>query len=278
MGYLILSILFNALLSLVMRMAQPKVGSRTGLLAVNYMFCTLMAAMFSGIGQISASAEGLPFAIGLGLVNGFLYLSGFLLLQWNIRKNGVVMASAFMKLGVLVPTLLSVALFGEVPSTAQAWGFLLAISAIVLINFEKGPARVVSGIGLVLMLLIGGLGDGMSKVYEHYGASNLKNLFLFFTFASAFVLCLGIILCKRERIGVKELAFGAALGIPNYLSALFLLRSLSSMPATIVFPTFSVAVILVVSLAGILLFHEKLGRHQLIGGMLICAALALLNM
>ena len=46
----------------------------------------------------------------------------------------------------------------------------------------------------------------------------------------------------------------------------------------IAFPTFNVAVILVVALTGILLFREHLSRKQMIGGLLICIALVLLNL
>jgi len=42
-----------------------------------------------------------------------LYLGSFMLLRWNIRKNGVVLPATFMKLGVLVPTVLSVTVFGR---------------------------------------------------------------------------------------------------------------------------------------------------------------------
>ena len=83
---------------------------------------------------------------------------------------------------------------------------------------------------------------------------------------------------RKERIGGKELLFGAALGIPNFLSSLFLLRSLATVPAVIAFPTYSVAVILVVALAGVCFFTERLNPRQIIGGLLICIALILLNL
>ena len=117
----------------------------------------------------------------------------------------------------------------------------------------------------------------MSKVYEVYGDPSFQNLFLLFTFLAALALCLVLMARKKERLGMKELCYGAALGIPNFFSSLFLLKSLATVPAVIVFPTVNVAVILVVSLAGFLLFRERLNRRQLIGGGLICAALILLN-
>ena len=118
----------------------------------------------------------------------------------------------------------------------------------------------------------------MSKVYEAYGNPAAKNVFLFFTFLAALLLCLGLMTYKKERLGPKELLYGAALGVPNFLSSLFLLRSLSAVPAVIAFPTFSVGVILVVSIAGILFFRERLSRKQLVGGLMICLALILLNL
>ena len=68
------------------------------------------------------------------------------------------------------------------------------------------------------------------------------------------MLCVLLILCKKECPDKYALIFGALVGIPNFFSARFLLMALDYLPAVIVFPTFSVATILVVTLAGIGLF------------------------
>ena len=275
---LLLAICSSAMVAIMMRFAQPRVNYPTGLLAANYILCSLLALFlsFPEFPELSASAIGVP-AI-LGILNGILYLGSFVLMQWNTRHNGVVLSSVFMKLGILVPTVLSVVWFHEMPTAVQSIGFLLAILAILIINFQKGTQLSRASWGLILMLLAGGMADGMSKIYEEYGSAACKNLFLFFTFFCALLLCLGLVLHRKERIGSKELVFGAALGIPNFFSSLFLLKSLATVPAVIAFPTYSVAVILVVALAGILFFKERLSLRQAIGGLLICIALALLNL
>jgi len=274
---LILAILSSAMVAIVMRIAQPRVKNPTGLLAANYIVCLLMALLLSGA-ELQSTFSGIGFSAGLGALNGLIYLSGFALMQWNTRHNGVVLSSVFMKLGILVPTVLSVVWFKEVPTMLQIIGFIVAVVAIVIINYQKGTQLSRSSWALLLMLLMGGMGDGMSKVYEVYGTPGFKNLFLFFTFLSALVLCIGLMFARKERLGRKELLYGAVLGIPNFLSSLFLLNSLSSVPAVIAFPTFSVAVILVVSLAGLLFFRERLTKKQLLGAALICIALVLLNL
>lgn len=277
MIYLILAILSSAMIAIMMRIAQPRVTYPTGLLAGNYITCCLLA-LFLSVKELPVSVPLLVFPVGVGVLNGIFYLVSFVLMQWNTRHNGVTLSSVFMKLGILVPTLLSVVWFKESPTALQTIGFLLAIAAIVIINLEKGQALSRNSWALLLMLLLGGMGDGMSKVYEVYGNPALENVFLFFTFFAAMILCLLLTHGRHERVGIKELAFGAALGTPNFLTSLFLLKSLDTVPAVIAFPTFSVAVILVVAAAGTLVFHEKLQRRQIIGGILICIALALLNL
>ena len=278
MIYLILAILSSATIAIIMRFAQQRINYPIGLLAGNYIVCSLMALLLSVPELQDITPQVLVLPTGLGILNGALYLGSFALMQWNTRHNGVVLSSVFMKLGILVSTLLSVVWFGESPTLLQIIGFLLAVTAIVIINFQKGASLNKKSWALLLMLLAAGMGDGMSKVYEVYGNSNFENLFLFFTFLAALLLCLIFLAHKKERLGFKELCYGAALGIPNFFSSLFLLKSLTVIPAVIAFPTVNVAVILVVSLAGFLLFREKLSRRQIIGGVLICIALALLNL
>ena len=272
---LILAICSSAMIALIMRLAQPRVSYPTGLLAGNYIVCCLLSLILS-IPELPSSHLGFP--IGLGALNGLFYLGSFALMQWNTRHNGVVLSSVFMKLGILVPTLLSVIWFHEVPTIAQVLGFLISLAAILIINYQKGTKLSPSGWALILMLLVGGMGDGMSKVYEVYGNASAKNVFLFFTFLAALLLCFALMAKKKERLGRKELLFGAVLGIPNFFSSLFLLNALDTVPAVIAFPTFSVAVILVVSAAGIAFFGERLTRKQLYGGLLICISLILLNL
>ncbi|MBR5502370.1 MAG: EamA family transporter, partial [Oscillospiraceae bacterium] len=86
-----------------------------------------------------------------------------------------------------------------------------------------------------------------------------------------------LVLKNGERPRGKDLLFGVIIGVPNFFSSRFLLLSLSSVPAVIAYPTFSVAAMLIVTMAGVVLFGEKLTRQQwlALGGILL--ALILLN-
>ena len=276
MFYLFLAICCSALIAIIMRIAQPRIDNPTGLLAGNYILCTVLAFLMS-IPNLSQTA-GLPFCVGLGIVNGLVYLGGFVFMQWSTKHNGVVLSSIFMKLGILVSTLISIIWFREMPTTLQVIGFILAVLAIIVINYRKGTSLSRGSWALILMLCLSGMCDGMSKIYEVFGNPQIQNTFLFFTFGSATVFCLWLMKRRGERLGKKELLYGSLLGIPNFFTSLFLLNALRRIPGVIAFPTYSVATILVVALAGLLIFREKLEKKQIVGAALICVALVLLNL
>lgn len=277
MVYLLLAILCGALISVLMRLSTEKATGGIGMLAINYLMCTVLAVLFTGGWNAAGGMMGLSGTVFMGIFNGVLYLSGFVLLRYIIEKNGVVLASTFQKLGLLVPMVLSVFLFGEVPALWQIVGFTLAIVSIVLVNTDGERSGAGKKVGLILLLLICGGADAMSKVFEQLGDPRWSEHFLLITFATATLLCFALAVRKRERFGKWEVLFGLILGIPNYFSARFLLLSLNHVPAVVVYPTFSVGVILAVTAAGVCLFKERLSGRQWIAVITILPALILLN-
>lgn len=277
MLYLILAVISSMLVSVVMRMSEHRSPNGMSRLAVNYVMCAALSLAFSGQLQLFPAHEGLPLTLALGGITGVLYLAGFVLLQWNISRNGVVLPATFMKLGVIVPTVLAIAVFGETPRIAQIIGLALALAAIVMIQGgSKGETGSVAG--LVILLLTGGSSDCMSKIYEEIGAPELNDQFLLYTFGMALVLCVLLCLVKKQRLTWRDIAWGLALGIPNYFSARFLLLSLGSVPAVVAYPTFSVGTIVAVTAVGMLCFGERLSRRKWVALGVILVSLLLLNL
>ena len=277
MLYLILAIASSALVSIFIRLSENYVKNNISMLCMNYMMCLMLAVGYTGMDKVFETGEGFGTAIGLGVVNGILFLASFVLLQINVRRNGVVLSATFMKLGVLVPTLLSVIAFREKPEVQQVIGFLVALLAIVLINFEKGQGEAGFKIGLLLLLLGGGSGDAMAKIYDEVGPAQFEEQFLCFTFASALVLCVILAIKKQQKLTKTDILFGLLVGIPNYFSARFLLKAVGEVPAVVAYPTYSVATIVVISLVGMLCFKEKITKRQQLAIGIILVALVLLN-
>lgn len=278
MLYLFLAVLSSSLISVIMRLGEEKRSSAMGMFVINYAVCSVLSCLFAGRIAVYTPHPGIGTAIGLGVAEGFLYLAAFVLLQLNINKNGMAMASTFMKLGVVVSTLIAVIVFHETPRITQILGIFLAVGSILLIHTDRSDTSKSQYKWLLPVLLVcGGVTDSMANVFDKIGDQAVKDYFLFYTFAAALVCSLVLMLSRHERIGRREVLDGILIGIPNYFSARFLLISLGRIPAVIVYPVVSVGTIILVSLAGYLFFGESLSRRKLLAMAIILMALVLLN-
>ena len=275
MFYLLLAIAGSALISILLRISSGKIKANISMLAFNYLTCTVLGMVYAGFTPGITQHPGFPAALGLGVVNGILLLVSFILMQSSVRKNGVVLTSIFTKLGLLVPVVLSVAVFREVPTMVQIIGFCIAIAAIIVINLQKDTGRF--DWSLIILLLLAGGTDAMAKIYEAMGSADLTDPYLLYSFGAAFVLCVGVVISKKERPGFREFLFGTLIGVPNFLSSKFLLSALVTVPAVVAYPTFCVATLLVITLTGVLAFREKLKPHQWAALAAILVALVMLN-
>ncbi len=278
MFYLILAIITSSLVSIMMRVGESHVKENNiSLLSVNYFVCFLLSIVYMGTGAVSTAGEGLKIAVGLGFLNGFFYIGSFVAFQYSVKRNGVVLSSIFMKLGILIPMILSIVAFKETPTVRQVVGFAIALVAIILINFEKNSANVTFKLGLLLVLIGCGCADGMSKVYEELGTPKYEEQFLVLTFLLACLISLIIVIVKKQRFGKNELLYGVLLGVPNYYSARFLLKALGQVPAVVAYPTFSVATIALVSMTGVIAFKERFSKKQILAIIIITVSIVLLN-
>ncbi len=273
---LILAVLCSAAFSLTIRLSAGKIKSEAAMQAVNYLTCLVIGGCMTGW-NLLPDVPGVRGALVMGCAQGAFYLLALVLLQSSITHNGVVLSAIFQRLGLLVPMVVSIFLFGELPGAVQVAGFAVALFAMILMNLEPEQTNIGKKSILVILLLVAGFADVMAKLYEQWGTSSLSDQFLLYTFVAAFVIAVGIMLRKRERPGLGELVYGVVMGIPNYYCVRFLLASLSELPAVIVYPSFSVGAILVVSLAGVAFFGERLTRRQWTAVGIILIALVLLN-
>ncbi len=280
MHYLIIAVIVSSLVAVLMRFSEKRVTNNFAMFMANYFVCALTAFILTPDKNVFAPRAGLPFALCLGLVSGCLYLTCFVLLKQNIHLNGVMLSSVFMKLGVLVPVIMAIVFFRETPTVFQIVGFAAAVAAILIIYIEPGAQKQrfsTTSLLLLLLLIVSGLTESMANIFEKLGESDLKDNFLFFNFLTAFLLSASITAIKHKPVTITDILFGVMIGVPNYFCSRFLLLSLAELPAFVVYPIYNVGAIVLIGLAGMLVFKEKLSARKWIGFSMIIFALVLLN-
>jgi len=278
MIYLLLAILSSMSVAVLMRLSGRFSRNGMTMLASNYLMCSLAAMMLAGgVGHIVPAGEGLGFTVASGVFSGVLYLLGFVLLRWNMGRNGVVMPATFQKLGVMLPTIAAITVFRETPRWTQLAGIAVAAAAIIVMQDKADKQGRGSLLGLIALMVTCGGCDLMAKVFETWGNPAQNDQYLLYTFFTAFALCVLLCIVKKQGITPGDVLCGLAIGVPNYMSARFLLLALTQVEAVVVYPTFSVGTIVLVTLFGVLAFREKLNARKYIALAMILGALALLN-
>ncbi len=278
MLFLLLAMLSSSVLAIVLKYLNSNYAY--GVYFINYVTCALLAFLTM---EPKSLYNGDPTPLWLGAIAGIFYLASLAANGYSIHKNGAILSSVFTRLGVLVPIFLSVALFHERPTLVQGLGVALAVVAAVVMNglpqkHQRGPsAKGIYLIPLVLTLLLNGSSDSMSKIFTQLGRRQDDGLFVFYIFLFAGLLTLILLIRERRPISRRDLLFGVLVGVPNFLSSRLLLAALTELPAFLVYPSYSVGVILVISVASFLLFRERLNRRQLGAVGMILGALVLLN-
>ena len=291
MLYLIGAVLCSAAFSCLLRFSEPRVGNRYVLVAGNYTACSLIGLLFLLINR-SFPTERIPFTLLFGMLSGAMYMGTLLLLQKTISASGLVLASVFNKLGVLIPVLLALVLFSELPTAFQIAGFALAVAAILLMflgggkhaeaadSEKNGFARFLVWLLPVCLLLAAGTTDSMVNLFEKFGPASGKDAYLFLNFFFALLFSLIIVLARRKKapFRMKEYILGMLVGVPNYFASRLVMLSLGRLPSVVVYPVYCVGTLAVITVAGIFLFREKLTVRKWIGVGIIGIALVLLNL
>ena len=274
---LLLAIVSSTLITVFMRISARKSRNELSLLSMNYIACTCLSFIFMENKSLFPAVPSLSVTIVLGVIGGILYLGSFLLLKWNVQKNGVTLPATFMKMGVLVPTVLSAVIFRENLPFTTVLGIALSLVSIFLLK-EKSAEKAKNTAGLILLLAAGGMADAMSKIFEETAPAETGDHFLFYIFSVALILCVILVLVRKQKYSLWDVGFGLLIGIPNYFSSRFLLMSLRTVPAVVAYPSFSAGTIILVALFGFVLFKEKFPIKKLAALMIIVVSLALLNL
>jgi drug/metabolite transporter (DMT)-like permease len=302
--YLALAVLCSTSIALIFKFSESRGMNRYVVTTANYMVASSVSLALllqggvlgsAGPGTVGAFIDELPRAVSgagfgpqgslgwaamVGIPAGVLYFLGFIYLQKGVRESGVSLAGSFSKLGVLVPMALSILIWHEVPTGVQWVGIALALGSILLANLDVAhPRRAFSAFSpvLIMLFLIVGLAEFSNKVYQRYGSLEAKSLFLLFVFGVALLVSL-IRSLRSRRIRLAHFLTGLAVGVPNYFASHFLILSLSRLRTAVVFPIYSAMTIVLISLAGWLVFGERLRPRERLAVALTVVALVLVNL
>lgn len=246
---------------------------------VNYFTAGTLSLIVAHNNDIKISLPDIIYSTYIipSLIIGFLFIVTFNLLAFGTQKIGIAISTVANKMSMIIPVIIGISLFSEKLGMFKLIGIVLAISAIYMTSTKSGKLSFDKKfLPIILLIFFGqGMADGTLSWAQKFSIND-ENTPLFF--ASVFLIAgiLGSVFLIYEtikngfKLEFKNLIWGIALGIPNYLTLHFFVRSLQSpiFESSQVFPIVNMGVIVLTALAGILLFREKLSFFNW-GGILV---------
>ena len=246
---------------------------------VNYFTAGTLSLIVAHNNDIKISLPDIIYSTYIipSLIIGFLFIVTFNLLAFGTQKIGIAISTVANKMSMIIPVIIGISLFSEKLGIFKLIGIVLAISAIYMTSTKSGKLSFDKKfLPIILLIFFGqGIADGTLSYAQKFSIND-ENTPLFF--ASVFLIAgiLGSVFLIYEtikngfKLEFKNLIWGIALGIPNYLTLHFFVRSLQSpiFESSQVFPIVNMGVIVLTALAGILLFREKLSFFNW-GGILV---------
>lgn len=256
-------------------------------IVVNY-FVAFITGMIAYDGQVQISQIPSLDWFYFTLILGALFIIVFNLMAITTQQSGLSVVSIATKMSVVIPVLFGLCYYKESLNGIKLTGIIIALIAVYLasnksnegIRIERKlfflPISVFIGSGVIDTSI-----KYLEDTYVDHNDVPLFSAIIFLAAALVGLILIGFQVVKRNfKFDFKNIIAGVCLGIPNYFSIYFLVKTLRSdiLESSGIFAINNVAIVTLSTFTGILLFKEKLIRDNWIGIFLAILSIILISL
>jgi drug/metabolite transporter (DMT)-like permease len=283
MIYLLLSIATSVVTVSFFKLFEKYRVNTFQAIVVNYLVCVIVGNATANSPIILTTFYDQPW-FPYALVLGLLFISIFYCIGETAQKMGVSVSMVAAKLSVVVPVLFAIVLHNESISYIKVAGIVLSLISVYLVSRQPEQAAGLSRLTWLLPVLVftgsGAIDTLLNFVEARYIPPADAGSVVSTVFLIAFVAgLLFFILSTKGKVPfeMKSVAWGAALGIPNYLSMFFLVKTLGNFDASYIFPVNNIGIVLFSTATSIVFFNERPGNLNRAGLVLAVISILILS-
>lgn len=209
----------------------------------------------------------------------------------SVRKGAYMMLDVFLMMGVIVPLLLSSAMFGETIHMNQWIGLVILFVAVLIMCSYNNSIKEKMSIGSVILLIICGAANGLTdfsqKLYVRSvgGSAAVFNFYTYVFSAIVLLVVFGAIKIKdrsganseidvMRKVGIYVLIMSICLFANSY----FKTKAAAILPSAKLYPLNQGASLILSSFMSMIFFKEKLTVKCIIGIVLSFIGLLVINL
>lgn len=269
--FLVLSSVCSLTIAHLLKVTETKNLRTLNTLTINYIVAAVFALLVgyeSNFGAIFVSHSTI--LLSFCILVGAFFIGNFIAYSKSVHTNGVGVTIAAMRLSLLIPVVISIYWYAEYLNGLKIAGILGVFGAMLLLIPQKNNIKIGSLNAswlLILLFVLSGFADASLKVYEEEFSTNLNELtFMGLVFLGAFTIGLVVALFRKgPLITKKEALLGAAIGIPNLYSSIFLIYALGGISGSIAYPVVNILNVLGGTFLGLIIWNDRVSTKQWIG-------------
>lgn len=250
-------------------------------ITINYLVASVCGLLIAPIHNIQTDIIQKPWLF-YAIVIGIIFVITFLLFALSSQKAGVAITAVFSKMSVIIPVILGIFLYNEQLNALKILGIVATFLAFLLVFYKKDKTSIKWAVIIfpILIFFGNGLIDSLLKYIEFHFIHGDTNFFLTIIFITA--LTFGSIVTviryfkNGKGINKSSLIAGLILGILNYSTTYCMILAMSKFESNVLFPIQNVGIVMISTLAGLLIFKERLSKINWLGISLAVAAILLI--
>ncbi len=286
MIFLLLSILASTITVSFFKIFE-KVGVNTlQAIIFNYLTCAILGNLIDSAQAVITTSFYNQEWFKYTLILGCLFISIFFAIGQTTQKMGVSVSMVSAKLSVVIPIVFALIMYKQNLVPIQILGIILSLLSIYFISKKQNTNSTNQGTWLLPLIVF--IGSGfidtiLNFMQTHFIPATSESHIITTTFTMAFVIgfiyLLYLVIFKQEKIKLKNIFWGFLLGLPNYFSMLFLVKTLSyyATESASIFPINNIAIVTASTLAAVLFFREKLNKQNVVGLSLAITSIILIS-
>lgn len=264
--YLLLSIVLTTSLFVCFKLFDKFQINTFQAIVANYFTACVMGVLFSEeylTVEYIVSSDWFVHGVWIG----FLFILFFQIMALGSQKIGVSMATASNKMAIIIPVVFGILYYGDSYVWYKILGVVLALYSVYLMTkVERDDLSAVGNLKWILPLILffggGFLDTALDFIQRNYVPVSESSWFTTIIFITSGIFGLAYLIFQlitgRTKLHGKSIIAGLLLGIPNYGSIYFLLKTIGSglLDVSVLFPILNIGGVVLASVIGTFVFKE----------------------
>jgi drug/metabolite transporter (DMT)-like permease len=271
-----LSIIFTICLFLFFKEFDRRKVDTLEAITFNYLSAGLLSIAFGSSGYPYENTLYSDWFIPT-IFLGIFFIVMFNIMALTTQKLGVTIGSLASKMSLIIPVVFALLFQGDSWTVLKSIGIVVALLSVYLTvkkdENKNGPIY----LAIILFVGAGLLDTVLSHIqFKYLDTQAAKDYFTSTVFLVAFCVGFMMLIVKKQKFKIRNIIFGLSLGIPNYFSILFVLKSLNKMDSSLVFPILNIGVVVLSAIIGWGYYKEQLSKLNWLGVVLAISSICIL--